>query len=87
MLQRGADPTALTATKSTPIHLAAYTGDLDTVQALLEGSAVDKRIALSMINNDGQRPVDIAQKQRHENVADYLRNEAASIDEAEQNDD
>lgn len=68
LLMNGADPNvADSSTGHTPLHDAARTGFLDTVQLLVEFSANPQAV-----DKANCRPVDLAMKHGHEDVVDFL---------------
>ncbi|XP_028833291.1 cyclin-dependent kinase 4 inhibitor B [Denticeps clupeoides] len=69
LLQHGGDPNLPDrSTGDTPLHDAARGGFLDTVRALVEFHA-DPRIT----DNRGRRPLDVAERAGHDEVAAFLR--------------
>lgn len=64
----GADVNKATPTRNTPLHLAAWLGNLHLVKILLEADA-DK----TLTNNDGNTPEDVARQQGNYEVANFIK--------------
>jgi ankyrin repeat protein len=67
LLDAGADPNARSATDGTPLHTAAFIGDIPVVQMLLAAGG-DPYTP----DNKGHTPLDVAREQRHSEVAALL---------------
>jgi len=67
LLDAGADPNARSATDGTPVHTAAFTGNIPVLQMLLayggDPAAADKK---------GLTPLDVARERHHSEVAALL---------------
>ncbi|HEY3218100.1 MAG TPA: ankyrin repeat domain-containing protein [Candidatus Limnocylindria bacterium] len=67
LLDAGADPNAPSATAFTPLHTAAFTGNIPVVQMLLAAGG-DPHVP----DNKGQTPLDVAREKQHSEVAALL---------------
>ncbi|XP_064617011.1 serine/threonine-protein kinase TNNI3K-like [Liolophura sinensis] len=75
LLQNGAKPNWLSKNQFSPLHLAAYKGDVDVVSALTEGHA-----DLNQAGNSGVTSLHIAAMCGHQEVAKLLLSKGAQID-------
>jgi ankyrin repeat protein len=67
LLERGADVDALTFTKNTALHWAAYYGKSDAAKALLAAGA-----SLDAQNEKGKTPIDYARESSYTLLADEM---------------
>uniref|UniRef100_F6SGP8 Cyclin-dependent kinase 4 inhibitor D n=1 Tax=Ornithorhynchus anatinus TaxID=9258 RepID=F6SGP8_ORNAN len=67
LLKQGANPNVQDATGTTPVHDAARTGFLDTLQALVEHGA-----DVNIPDAEGSLPFHLAMRERHVPVMAYL---------------
>lgn len=71
LLDAGADPNAQSGTGGTPLHTAAFTGNIAVTEMLLAAGA-----DLSARDTTGSTPLDRAREQGHSQVATRLRDAA-----------
>jgi uncharacterized protein len=74
LLERGANVNLADSSGNTTLHVACFDAHVDTVQKLL-----DHRADVLATNNDGQRPVHIALKQGHAELALLLEAAAKNV--------
>ncbi|XP_061888350.1 cyclin-dependent kinase 4 inhibitor D-like [Entelurus aequoreus] len=67
LLEKGADPNVQDKQGIAPIHDAARTGFLDTVQVLVEHGA-----SVNVADQSGALPIHIAIREGHRNVVEFL---------------
>lgn len=67
LLEKGADPNVQDKQGITPLHDAARTGFLDTVQALVEYGAL-----VNTPDHNGALPIHIAIREGHRDVVEFL---------------
>ena len=74
LLEAGADPDAQDPHGFTPLHHAVVAGDLETVQALVEGGARPHPRLTADYGpyRKGATPLDLARQARKRSVAGYL---------------
>ena len=73
LLDAGADPNARSASGGTPLHTAAFTGNIPVIQMLLTAGG-DPDIA----DNKGHTPLDTARERHHSEAAALLHHKVAN---------
>ena len=80
LIQRGADVTKINANKISPLHYASEAGNLTIVQYLVEKTDAVK--CLDMKSVSGKTPLDLAKRNGHKDVEDYLEQFTGTVIDA-----
>jgi len=75
LLDAGADPNAASASGGTPLHTAAFTGDVPVIQLLLAAGA-----DTAVTDKNGRTPLDYARERKHSDAAAMLHRRATETE-------